>query len=74
MICAEIGFAGSGFAGSGEAAEASRGVQQSAASKARIVVACNGRLCGWVVFMADVIMENGGFLWWEVRIVIFIGF
>ena len=39
-----------------------------------MVVARNGRLCGWVVFMADVIMENGGFLWREVWIVIFIGF
>jgi len=37
-------------------------------------VACKGRLCWWLVFMDDVIMENGGFLWWEVRIVIFIGF
>ncbi len=74
MISAGVGFAGTGFAGSVEAAEASRGVQQSAASKARMVVARNGRLCGWVVFMADVIMENGGFLWCEVRIVIFIGF
>ena len=74
MICAEIGFAGSGFAGSGEAAEASRGVQQSAASKARMVVARKERLCGWVSFMDDVNMENGGFMWREVRTVIFIGF
>lgn len=66
--------AGIGFAGSGEVAEASRGAQQSAASKARMVVACKGRLCWWIVFMDDVIMENGGFMWREVRIVIFIGF
>jgi hypothetical protein len=69
MVCAGIGFAGSG-----EVAEARRGVQQSAASKARMVVACKERLCWWLVFMDDVNMENGGFLWFEVWIVIFIGF
>ena len=39
-----------------------------------MVVACKERLCWWLVFMDDVNMENGGFLWFEVWIVIFIGF
>ena len=55
MVCAGIGLAGSG-----ELAEARRGVQQSAASKARMVVARKERLCWWLVFMDDVNMENGG--------------
>ena len=39
-----------------------------------MVVARKERLCWWLVFMDVVNMENGGFLWREVWIVIFIGF